>query len=155
MPLLAVSSTRRALRRAAAPRTARRGFSLVEIIVAMTLLAIVLSSLAFLAGQAATRAKRVAIGTYRSALASELSDRFITMPYDSMAKYAGMDSLMAGGRRYVRRVTITAVGTTPPRSSVVIKVWPSASRVRADTLTTTLYRARPVVENVLNQGAIQ
>ena len=122
--------------------------SLVEVIVAMTLLALVLSSLAYLAGQASIRGRKAATGTYRAALANELTSRFSSLPYDSVATYLRTDTVNAGGSSFIRRVTIADVTGSLVTKKVTITVIPMASR--ADSMQAFVFRARPTLENVLN-----
>jgi len=122
--------------------------SLVEVMVAMTLLAVVLSSLAFLAGQASLRTRKAATGTYRAALANELASRFSSLPYDSVATYLRTDTVVAGGTSYIRRTAMIDVPNSLVTKQVNITVIPMASR--ADSLVAVVYRARPTLENVLN-----
>lgn len=126
----------------------RRGMSLIEVMVAMTLLAVVLSSLAFLAGQASLRSRKAATGTYRAALASELASRFSSMPYDSLATYLRTDTVAAGGGYYIRRVVLANVAGSMVTKQLLITVVPTASR--ADSVVAYVYRARPSLENALN-----
>lgn len=140
MPLLS-----RRTRRATRPR---RGMSLVEVMVAMTLLAVVLSSLAFLAGQASIRSRKAATGTYRAALASELASRFSSMPYDSISIYLRTDTVSAGNSTYIRRIALSDVTGSAVTKKITITVIPSASRT--DSVQAFVYRARPSLENVLN-----
>jgi prepilin-type N-terminal cleavage/methylation domain-containing protein len=145
MPFL---SRRTRARRAVPSASARRGMSLVEVMVAMTLLAIVLSSLAFLAGQASLRTRKAATGTYRAALASELASRFSSMPYDSLSIYIRTDTVAAGGTSYIRRVAMSDVNGSLVTKQLKITVIPRANP--ADSISALVFRARPSLENVLN-----
>lgn len=126
----------------------RRGMSLVEVMVAMTMLAVVLSTLAYLAGQASLRARKAATGTYRSALANELASRFSSMPYDSVPLYLRTDTISAGGTSYIRRVALADVQGSIVTKQVRITVVPRSSP--SDSVVALVYRARPSLENVLN-----
>lgn len=148
MPMRLLPSRRAARRAPAARRPRRAGFSLIEIIIAMTLLAVVLSTLAYLAGAAATRAKANSRNTYRMALANELTDQFIALPYDTLDLKVRTDTLAAGGQRYARRVQVAAIGTSTIKKKVSITIIPLLSR--KDSLRVELYRSRPNTENVLN-----
>ena len=126
----------------------RRGMSLVEVMVAMTMLAVVLSSLAYLAGQASIRSRKAATGTYRSALANELASRFSSMPYDSVPIYLRTDTIAAGGTSYIRRIALSDVPNSTVTKKVSITVIPRSSP--SDSVVAFVYRARPSLENVLN-----
>lgn len=133
--------------RASARRRPRRGFSLIEIMTAMTMLAIVLSSLAFLAGQASLRARQVSRNTYRTALMSELTDRFQAMPFDTLDVYDIIDTVPAGGASFRRATSVVIVEGSPIKKRITIELSPVGSP--NDRQTAVLYRSRPSTENVL------
>lgn len=125
----------------------RRGFSLIEIMTAMTMLAIVLSSLAFLAGQASLRARQVSRNTFRTGLMSELTDRFQAMPFDTLDVYDVTDTVAAGGQRFRRATTVVIVEGSPIKKRITIQLSPVGND--ADVQSAVLYRSRPSTENVL------
>ena len=125
----------------------RRGFSLIEIMTAMTILAVVLSSLAFLAGQASLRARQVSRNTYRTALMSELTDRVQAMPFDTLDVYDITDTVEAGGQEFVRAISVEIVEGSPIKKRITIALHPVGNEV--DVQSAELYRSRPSTENVL------
>jgi len=128
-------------------RRARRGFSLIEIMTAMTMLAIVLSSLAFLAGQASLRARQVSRNTFRTGLMSELTDRFQAMPFDTLDLYDVTDTVVAGGQRFRRAASVVIVEGSPIKKRITIQLSPVGND--ADVQSAVLYRSRPSTDNVL------
>ena len=140
-----VPSLRR--RSTARPSGARRGFSLVEIMTAMTILAVVLSSLAFLAGQASLRTRQVSRNTYRVGLMSELTDRFQAMPFDTLDVYDITDTVEAGGQQFERAVNVVIVEGSPIKKRIEIDLSPVGNP--ADVQSATLFRTRPSTANVL------
>ena len=94
-----------------APRR-RSGVSLIEIIVAMTLLVTVLGSLSVLITRTVKRSRDLDIGSARTFVLMLQSNRFSSLPYDSIPSYAPkIDTLYAGRYKYERRLSYVQ-GTT-------------------------------------------
>ncbi|HEY2027102.1 MAG TPA: hypothetical protein VGG78_08840 [Gemmatimonadaceae bacterium] len=86
----------------------RRGVSIMEIIVAMTLLAVVIGSLGVLSARTASRARMLDLKSARTFVLMQQSNRFSVLPYDSISAYAPrIDTVIAGRFKYARRVTYT------------------------------------------------
>jgi hypothetical protein len=86
----------------------RRGVSIMEIIVAMTLLAVVIGSLGVLSARTASRARTLDLKSARTFVLMQQSNRFSVLPYDSISAYAPrIDTVIAGRFKYARRVTYT------------------------------------------------
>lgn len=97
----------------AAPRR-RDGISLVEIIVAMTLLVFVLGALSVLTTRTVKRSRDLDLGSARTFVLMQQSNRFSSMPYTALQTYVNnptTDTITTGRYRYQRVVTI-AQGTT-------------------------------------------
>lgn len=98
-----------------APRRARRsrdGISLIEIIVAMTLLVFVLGALSVLTTRTVKRSRDLDIGSARTFVLMQQSNRFSSLPYDSIPSYAPrIDTIVTGRYKYERRLTYVQ-GTT-------------------------------------------
>jgi hypothetical protein len=95
----------------AAPR-ARDGVSLIEIIVAMTLLVTVLGALSVLTTRTVKRSRDLDIGSARTFVLMQQSNRFSTLPYDSIPLYAPrIDTVTTGRFKYERRLTYTQGST--------------------------------------------
>lgn len=104
----------------------RAGFSLAEIMVGMTLLAILLSSITGLTFHVSRRMIEVSRGTGLNAAVSRDVNRFSVLPYDSLAERAGCDSITAATEKFAQCVTVTS---------------PSANTHRVTIVTTPLIRA--------------
>lgn len=88
-----------------APR-ARDGISLIEIIVAMTLLVFVLGALSVLTTRTVKRSRDLDVGSARTFVLMQQSNRFSSLPYDSIPSYAPrIDTIITGRYMYERRLT--------------------------------------------------
>ena len=88
-----------------APR-ARDGVSLIEIMVAMTLLVVVLGALSVLTTRTVKRSRDLDVGSARTFVLMQQSNRFSSLPYDSIPSYAPrVDTIVSGRYRYDRRLT--------------------------------------------------
>lgn len=97
----------------------RAGFSLAEIMVGMTLLAILLSSLAGLTFHVSRRMIEVSRGTGLNAAVSRDVNRFSVLPYDSLSAHAGCDSITAATEQFAQCVTVTTPSTNKHRVTIV------------------------------------
>jgi prepilin-type N-terminal cleavage/methylation domain-containing protein len=114
-------------------RRTRAGFSLVEIMVSMTLLAIALTSLARLSFVAARQQREVTAATYRAALMTEQVNRLTTIPFGALP-LEPVDTLVTTGLfPHRRQITVTAL--TPTVSQIRIVIVPTRPNLRADTVT--------------------
>ena len=90
----------------------RSGVSLIEIMVSMTLLVTVLGALSVLTTRTVKRSRDLDIGSSRTFVLMLQSNRFSSLPYDSIPSYAPkVDTLYAGRYKYERRLSYTQ-GTT-------------------------------------------
>ena len=98
-----------------APRQASRprdGVSLIEIMVAMTLLVVVLGALSVLTTRTVKRSRDLDVGSARTFVLMQQSNRFSSLPYDSIPQYAPrVDTVITGRYKYERRLTFVQ-GTT-------------------------------------------
>jgi prepilin-type N-terminal cleavage/methylation domain-containing protein len=114
-------------------RRRRKGFSLIEVVVAMTMLSIVLMSLAKIGVSVATRSRVNELVTKRNAVLQIESNKLATMPFDSLGSWStSTTSFTRGGFTYSRRTTITKVSTT--RYTIKVVVTPSTSTARKDSV---------------------
>lgn len=92
-----------------APRQALRprdGVSLIEIMVAMTLLVVVLGALSVLTTRTVKRSRDLDVGSARTFVLMQQSNRFSSLPYDSIPSYAPrIDTVITGRYRYERKLT--------------------------------------------------
>jgi Tfp pilus assembly protein PilV len=88
-----------------APRT-RAGVSLIEVVVACTLLALTFTSLTALTARMAARNRSNAYAEQRTATFFEQVNRIESMQYDSLANYLTTDSAKYGQGYYVWTYTV-------------------------------------------------
>ena len=93
-------------RRRAGSRRARAGMTLIEVIVACSLLAITFTSLTALSVKLAARNRSNAYVEQRTATFFEQINRVESMPYDSLTKYLIKDSVQVGQGYYVWNYTV-------------------------------------------------
>lgn len=116
-------------------RRARRGISLIEVIVAMTLLAFVLGSLGLLATKTASRARALDANSARTFVLTQQASRFSVLPYDSIPVYAPkLDTVVAGRFQFERRVTYTNSVTGSEYRRVKVVLVPLADKTKRDSL---------------------
>jgi hypothetical protein len=119
----------------------RKGFVIVEIIVAMVLLAIAISSLAALL-YSISQSGMVATGNaYRNGVLMSAVNTYEGMPYDSVATGTRNDSVAIGPYPNVRTVTVTepVVGVI---KNVTVIIKPTNPKYKPDTVTFMRTKAR-------------
>ena len=89
-------------------RRPRAGMTLIEVIVACSLLALTFTSLTALSVKLAARNRLNAYAEQRTATFFEQINRVESMPYDSLTKYLIKDSVKVGQGYYVWNYTIDA-----------------------------------------------
>ena len=89
-------------------RRPRSGMTLIEVIVACSLLALTFTSLTALSVKLAARNRSNAYVEQRTATFFEQINRAESMPYDSLTKYLTNDSVRVGQGYYVWNYTIDA-----------------------------------------------
>ena len=89
-------------------RRPRAGMTLIELIVACSLLALTFTSLTALSVKLAARNRLNAYAEQRTATFFEQINRVESMPYDSLTKYLTNDSVRVGQGYYVWNYTIDA-----------------------------------------------
>jgi prepilin-type N-terminal cleavage/methylation domain-containing protein len=95
-------------------RQRRPGFSFVEIIVALALLATVIGSLSLLSQRIASNARLAELFAQRNYIVVQQMNRYAAIPYDSLAKYstAGtLDTIPSGiaTLKFIRKDTVYRV----------------------------------------------
>lgn len=122
------------------PARRRAGFSLIEVIVAMSLIAVVTIILSTMAVAAGRRGRLVDLSTKRTLALSQQAGRVEAMPFTDVTKLtSGTTQMLIGDFSFTRVMTVTKTGTT--RYTVKIVVKPIAGEFRADSVT--LDRTRP------------
>jgi prepilin-type N-terminal cleavage/methylation domain-containing protein len=127
-------------------RGSREGFTLVEIVVAMTILSVVMVTLAGLTFQTARRSISAQGNDQRQAVVMQQLNQMAAVPYDSLGagSYTGCTTITASFG-YTRCLTMTQVNTNLRRMTIIIT--PTQPLWRADTVR--VERKKPPV-NPLN-----
>lgn len=118
----------------------RRGFTLVEALVSLTIIAsvmIMLSQLSLIVGK---RAYRNDLTTKRNLALSQQTDRLYALTFDQVAALSsGTTQMLIGDFNFNRRLTVTA--TTTSRYTIKLVIAPIAAEFTPDSVTVT--RTRP------------
>jgi prepilin-type N-terminal cleavage/methylation domain-containing protein len=136
---------------AAAPHQ-RTGFSLIEIIVAMTLIGIAFSSIMALQVKVRTRQSRLSEQSARNAILLQEINRVESMKYDTLATMLVNDTISTSTFSYIRRFSRTT-GATPtgtqqhPWTEVKITIVPTATP--SDSIYGVIRRTKTPATNAL------
>ncbi len=141
--------------------TRRGGFSFIEIMIALTLLATVIGSLGILSAQVSSRARLAQLLAQRNYILVQQMNRYISLPYDSLRAYALRGSLdtiptAVSGLRFLRRDTVyipTATGSDTLRLEAKIIIVPLDMMMK-DTMykdSIMLRRRNPRLTSPLNK----
>lgn len=124
------------------PETAgsRKGFSLVEVIVSMVLLAIAVSSLATLMYSVSQSSMKVTGAAYRNGVLMHEVNRLIALPYDSLA--VGSTSFSTTGGAYPHTRIVTVAEPVAKLKTVQVVVTPTNPIYKPDTLKFTRTNAK-------------
>jgi prepilin-type N-terminal cleavage/methylation domain-containing protein len=125
--------------------TARRGVSLIEVMIALVMLGIGLTGLAGFTVLAAQRATATAGAERRYTAALQVVDRLATLPYDSLAGARGCSSV-AAPLPHTRCIDVAPLATNVQRVTVIIT--PSNHLLRPDTIS--FDRAKTVPANPIS-----
>jgi Tfp pilus assembly protein PilV len=109
----------------------RSGFVLLEVIVAMFILTLILSSLAALMYQVSRRSFLNIGGAYRNGVLLQEVNRLEALPYDSLAIGTSSATVSTLPYLYTRTVVVTNPGTNV--KSVKLVIAPANSVYKADT----------------------
>lgn len=123
-------------------RRARRGFSLIEVLVALMMLSIVVTTLAGLAATMARRARRVSGTGFETGLLTQEVDRAVAVPIESLAVRLGqttVDTPVTSPYPYARAISISGRADS---LTVRIAIRPLATVQRADSVTQSVLRTR-------------
>jgi prepilin-type N-terminal cleavage/methylation domain-containing protein len=125
----------RSMRSVRGART-RDGFSLIEIIVAMTMLVFVLGALSVLTTRTVQRSRDLDVGSARTFVLMQQTNRFSSLPYDSIPMYAPrVDTIQTGRFAYERRLTYVQGATGSEYRTLKVKLQP--------LYVTTTFQLRP------------
>jgi prepilin-type N-terminal cleavage/methylation domain-containing protein len=119
----------------------RRGFSLTEVMMAMTLLAVVLMSMARMSMVVSKRGRVNTIAAKRTFTIIEEANKFGAMPYATLLAFSTSNVVdTAGDFIYTRRLTRTVVGD---RITLKLAIVPSADATMVDSVW--IYRSKPAI----------
>jgi len=120
-------------------KQSQAGFTLVEIVVAMTLLAVVLLGVAQLNFVLARRFYKLSGGAARGGILAQQLNLFTAMPFDSLKGKAGTVTVNKPPLPYTRKVTVDSL--SPKLKRVTIVVTPTNTAFTPDTLV--IQRTKP------------
>jgi Tfp pilus assembly protein PilV len=138
----------------------RSGISLIEVVVACTLLAVTLTALTGLSARMAARTRNVGVIEQRTATYFQEVNRIESMPYDSIdnaaprARYLVTDSVQSGNIWYVWSYAVGAMtyNSNPTSTSsyhdITLTVTPRTTG--ATPITGVIRRAKPGTVNSFN-----
>jgi Tfp pilus assembly protein PilV len=134
----------------------RSGISLIEVVVACTLLAVTLTALTGLSARMAARTRNVGVIEQRTATYFQEVNRIESMPYDSLSlgSYLVTDSVKSGNIYYVWSYAVGAQtfninpSSTSSYRDITLTVTPRV--VGATPVTGVIRRAKPATYNSFN-----
>lgn len=140
-------------RRRARTRRPRAGMTLIEVIVACSLLALTFTSLTALSIKMAARNRSNAYVEQRTATFFEQVNRVESMPYDSLTKYLTKDSVKVGQGYYVWNYTVDAesLSTSGRQRYRKISLTVTPSLDSKSSQTQIIRRYKSPFQNPLNQ----
>jgi prepilin-type N-terminal cleavage/methylation domain-containing protein len=127
-------------------RPGRAGFTLIEVILAMTIIATAMIMLATLATSTGRRGYQNGMITQRNYALAQQVARIQVMPFDLVAQLtSGTTQLLVGDFSFNRRLAVTQISTS--RYTIKVVVQPIASEFRPDSVT--IDRTRPTAGSPL------
>ena len=113
-------------------RARREGFSLIETMVGMSLLAISITSVAALDVQVMQSTRQVARASYTNATMLREVNRYVALPYDSLSALADCDTVATAPVPHVACATVTPLSSTVSRVNVILT--PTVAGAKPDTV---------------------
>ena len=111
----------------------RRGFSLIEVMVALTLMSVVLVSVAKIGVALTTSGRRNDLAAKRNAVLQLEANKFGAVPFASLAGWSTADrSLSQGGFDYTRKLAIRKISSK--RYTVTVTVIPTLDPSKKDSV---------------------
>jgi type II secretory pathway pseudopilin PulG len=139
-------------------RRARSGMTLIEVVVACTLLAITITGLTGVAIKMAARSRNTAIIEQRTAIFFQEINRLESLPYDSIGtgRFLQKDSVLSGKGYYVWEYSIGApvtntTGGVLPYRDITLTVTPRLAPT--STQVGIIRRSKSPFVNPLNVGS--
>jgi hypothetical protein len=123
--------------RPSSARARRRGFILIEVVVAITLLALVMTPLAAMVFKITARSHRIIGSAYRNGVLMEQINQLESLPFDSLAIGTSTSTSTAKPYPYTRTVTVSLISQVYELKAkkVILIIAPSNSLYRPDTTT--------------------
>lgn len=125
----------------------RRGVSLVEVMVAMTLFGIMITAHTLVTMRYALRNRIAAVGVNRAAAMSTAVDLFSTMPFTSLDANDGCATI-SDQPEYIHQRCVTLTQPSGSITRVRIIITPTNAELRPDTVLVD--RARPPVGSLFS-----
>ncbi|MGZ3332004.1 MAG: type IV pilus modification PilV family protein [Gemmatimonadaceae bacterium] len=119
----------------------RKGFSVVEVIVAMVLLAIAVSSLAALTYSVSQSAMTATANAYRNGVLMQEVNRLEGLPYDSLKAVTTSVDVLTGPYFYNKKITVVEP-TLNQLKTVQIIIKPQNTKFKPDTAAFIRTKAR-------------
>lgn len=115
----------------------RRGFILLEVIVAITLLALVLTPLAAMVFKITSRSHRIIGSAYRNGVLMQQVNLLESLPFDSLAIGTTTTSSTAKPYPYTRKVTVSLISQVYELKAkkVILIIAPTNTLYKPDTTT--------------------
>ena len=123
------------------PGAARKGFVLVEVIVAMVLLAVVVSSLAALVYSVSQSGIKTTGDAYKNGVLMGEVNRLEGLPYDSIPAGSSYVTVSGGSYPHTRTTTITEVVANVVKNIKVV-ITPTNPKYKPDTVNFTRTKSR-------------
>ena len=123
------------------PSKARKGFVLVEVIVAMVLLAVAVTSLAAMMYSVSQNGMKATGNAYRNGVLMQEVNRLEGLPYDSVAVGSSSASVSSGVYAHTRTITV-AEPVANVVKTVNIVITPLNTLYKPDTVSFTRTKAR-------------
>ncbi|MDA1080878.1 MAG: hypothetical protein O2973_04240 [Gemmatimonadetes bacterium] len=126
-------------------RGMRRGAGLIEVLLAITIFALIATSHAAVTLRYATRVKDVKTGATRSAALQEHIVRLSSVPFDSLPGRAGCVTTTTGDLPNQRCIIVTDVSTVKRTVTLIFR--PTRTSIKPDTIfmTRTKSSANPLI----------
>ncbi|MGH7603487.1 MAG: type IV pilus modification PilV family protein [Gemmatimonadaceae bacterium] len=121
--------------------SARKGFAIVEVIVAMVLLGVAVSSLAALVYSVSQSGIKTTGDAYRNGVLMQEVNQLESLPYDSIPAGTASVSVTGGSYPHTRVVTITETAANLVKTVRVV-ITPSNPIFKPDTVQFTRTKAR-------------
>ena len=112
-------------------RGAVQGFTLIEVLISITILSLSTLAMATLLARASGQARLVSMSTYRTAALTEEVGRLGALPFSSLVAGTTCVTVTAAPFPHTRCSTITSVSVKV--MSVKVKITPTATNISADS----------------------